>query len=141
MTTTVNTKNMNWLAKPETSTAEIPSFVGKKWKITSLALGSEIDSFSDLLSNTPQSTRNDIIVFQPDGRLKGEYGKQHEQVFNWTYDTFSNVIQLFGDQEFETVTGLKILELTEETLRAVTKIYENGLSLSCIITLTALCQL
>lgn len=132
---------MNWLAKPETSTAEIPSFVGKKWQITSLALGSETESYSDVLCNTPQSTRNDIIIFQPDGRLKGEYGKQHEQSFNWTYDAFSNVIQLFGDQEFETVTGLKILELTEDTLRAITKIYENGLSLSCIITLTALYQL
>ncbi|MDJ1503240.1 hypothetical protein [Xanthocytophaga agilis] len=141
MTTIVNTKNMTWLIKPETSSAEIPSFVGKKWQITSLALDTGIGQASDLLQHIPQRTRNDIIIFQPDGRLKGEYGKRNEQLFNWAYDDLSNVIQLFGDQELETITGLKILELTEDTLKAVTKIYENGLSLSCIITLTALYHL
>ncbi len=116
------------------------SFSDKKWQPVSLIIDPALDidgdgkPDKDLMQFMPACQKDDIVVFQKDGKVMNDNGSNRceaneaktEQTGTWTYDEAAKTIKIKTSDNPSEVESWQIVESTSTTLKVRYDFQEEG---------------
>lgn len=126
-----------------------PAFVGKKWKMVSFTLDNPIDFDgdgkldSDLTTFLDDCHKDDLVVFEADGKVMGDNGQQRcdddeqtvEQTNTWSFDSASQTLSLKDVKNPGNLSQWRVLVNDGKTLKASVEVKEDGVAMKATLTL------